>query len=352
MQDHTDFVVSADSIYTLQGLVSLALRIKDGRIHSMGDVHAYDHITCHHFAGCTISPCFCDHHLHFFHRPSSEEKKGIDDLIGHGVAYAWDGGGPDGHGLVVRDKVKGTLFLRSAGSGLYKKGSYGKQIGTAVDSVREAKKAIDRLAEEGADYIKIVNSGIFLPETGKISTGGFLFKELDRIIEYARRKSLEVFCHANGKQAVEDAVIAGADAIIHGLDVSDETLGIMSERGVAFIPTVYAFESLRKISKSGQALKNIDQAVGRHLSAIKKAEERGVKILAGSDAGPSFIPYGESYFSELTMFRKAGLSMQGILSSAAQGYIQKGMKADLLVLDGLAVKKIFIGGAPVAVRTL
>ena len=78
--------------------------------------------------------------------------------------------------------------------------------------------------------------------------------------------------------------------------------------------------------------------------AVKSALDKGVRVLPGSDSGPSFIPYGISYLEELLMFRRAELSDKDILLSSVKGRLRKGDKADFLVLKGLEPVKVFRSG--------
>ncbi|RMD58983.1 MAG: hypothetical protein D6828_02140, partial [Nitrospirae bacterium] len=220
---------------------------------------------------------------------------------------------------------------------IYKKGTYGDFLGRGVDDLKEALFLIDELHKVGVDYIKIINSGIFMPKSGKISRGGFDKKELKEMVSYAKHRNLEVYCHANGDERIGDAVEAGVSCIIHGFYISEDTLRLMHEKHVCFIPTVYALLSLSEMGD-----KNIvKDMVERHLSAIKRSSEIGVTIKAGSDAG-SFIPYGSSYISELELLKKAGLTYEEVLHTAISKPFRQGESADFLLLDGFKVKKIFL----------
>ena len=341
-----EYIATADSILTANGPVSgLALIIKGGLIDDLGSVSGFHRgIKTLDFPGHMICPCFCDHHLHLHGRGPGEYKMITDTLISNGITKAWEGGDREQRGL----EAMGRLSVRTAGCAIYKKGAYGKFIGKGVATMREAEDAVDLMIEKGADYIKVVNSGVFLPDTGDISAGGFSLQELKHIIGYVKSKGLEAACHSNGAKAVQEAVEAGAAYIIHGLGISGETLSLMAEKGTAFIPTVSAFACLKKISKTPKGIFNIEKAVGLHLAALKEASLRGVRMLAGSDAGPSFIPYGTSLHEELSLFKRAGLSVEQVLSCAVSGWLEKGAGADFLVLDGLSVKKVFIGGIPLS----
>jgi imidazolonepropionase-like amidohydrolase len=246
--------------------------------------------------------------------------------------------------MEMKQLLKDRLEVKTSGYAIYKKGRYGKFIGKGVGSFHDSRELIDQLCQRGVDYIKVINSGIFKAETAEVTPGGFEQKELVEIVTYAKKSGLAVFCHANGDQAAREAVEAGVSAIIHGLSVSDETLLMMSERKVSFIPTVNAFASLSLMTKDREMKTNISRAVETHLLAIKKAFDSGVKVLPGSDSGPKFIPYGKAYLAELRFFKKAGLSDEYILASAVDKPLTIGMKADFLALKGTELKKVFING--------
>jgi imidazolonepropionase-like amidohydrolase len=346
MERYDEYMLTADAILTETGFAAgRALIIKDGYIDRIDSALTGDAgIKVLDFAGCTITPCFCDYHLHFFSRDSAEADSIAGDLISHGIKSVVDGGSKDLYSFKMKESVGHKLDIKTAGSALYKKGTYGGYIGRGVDTVLEAQAIIDELAEYGADYIKIINSGVYEPDTGEISEGGFTCHELNGIVQYAQSKGLDTACHANGERAVQEAVQSGVSMIIHGMSVTDETLSLMAEKGTAFIPTGNAFESLKKISTGRDALKHIEKTVSSQLSAISRAFARGVKVLPGSDAGPAFIPYGTSFHEEMRFFQKAGISVKDILLSAVKGTLQQGGQADFLVLRGLEIEKVFIGG--------
>ncbi len=85
---------------------------------------------------------------------------------------------------------------------------------------------------------------------------------------------------------------------------------------------------------------------------INKANQAGVKILAGTDAPIGFLTPGLSLHDELYLLSKSGLSNMEILESATSapaayfdlqaelGLIEKGMIADLLILDANPLEDI------------
>jgi imidazolonepropionase-like amidohydrolase len=349
----SDYIVKADSILTEKGFeAGKALRVMDGCIVDINDLSVFDNSAeLLDFTAYTVTPCFCDYHLHLFKKDHEKQNEIINTLNQHGITTVFDGGSQNLYSLEIKDAVKNSLEIKSSGHAIYKQGSYGKYIGQGVETVREAEQLIDKLLEAGADFIKIINSGIYNPDNNKISDGGFSLNDLGAIVDYAKSGGLDVACHANGEQAVEDAVNAGVSYLIHGLEASDRSIAMMAEQGIAFVPTINAFASLKKISKSKESHDNIDRAVENHMKTISRAHDKGVKILPGSDAGPDFIPYGLSFHEELLMFQKAGIDDVDILSLAITGQLERGAQADFLVMDGLDIKKVFIRGTCIVDNT-
>jgi imidazolonepropionase-like amidohydrolase len=339
--------IKADHIFSLSTdfTAEIYLLLKDGIIEKISDSPpVYPGMRQLDFTGFTVSPFFCDYHLHFSGSSLATSQRISEALLPEGIHKVFEGGDSLLSGLEMKRLLKGRLEVRTAGYGIYKKGTYGKALGKGVEGLREARALMDQLRGLGVDYIKVINSGIYKPETGQITAGGFEKEELAGVMQYAKDHGLDVFCHANGAEKVYEAVSAGVSAIIHGLHISDATLDIMAQKKIAFIPTAQAFASLSSLTGDPEIQKNIARAVEGHLLTIKKAVDRGVRVLPGSDSGPHFIPYGKAYQKELELFKQAGLSDEYILSSAAIGQFKPGMQADFLVLKGIEIEKIFLCG--------
>ncbi|GBD99897.1 hypothetical protein BMS3Abin07_01944 [bacterium BMS3Abin07] len=290
----------------------------------------------------TITPPFHDYHLHFSGRNSSGHIEAETDLMKHGIFSVDEGGDSRGYGLEMERRLKSPFRVKACGYAIYRKGGYGKYIGRGVSDVHEAKGLIDELISKGAGYIKVINSGVFDPASGRITKGGFERDVLEKITGYANKKGLDVTCHANGDDRIRDAVLAGASSVVHGFSVSGETLHMMRERGVSFVPTVNALNSLKKVAKTQNEKYIIDIAVDAHLNAIKEASDAGVRVLPGSDAGPPFLPYGSSFIEELEFFRKAGMSPEQILAAAVTDLSLQGQRAVFIVLDGSRVEHVYV----------
>ena len=321
------------------------LLLNNGNIENISDaLSVHRGVRQLDFTGFVISPFFCDYHLHFSSSALAASGGISGALLQNGIHKVCEGGDNLLSGLEMKKLLEGRLEVRTAGYAIYKKGTYGKALGSGVEGLGEALGLIDRLIKLGVDYIKVINSGIFKPETGQVTPGGFEREELASLVKYAREYGLDVFCHANGDEKIREAVSAGVSAIVHGLYISDGTLDLMAWNKTAFIPTVQAFAGLSGLTGDPEVQANIAKTVEGHLHTIKKAVDKGVKVLPGSDAGPNYIPYGKAYHNELDLFKKAGLSDEYILSSAVIGPFRPGMQADFLVLKGTEIEKIFIRG--------
>lgn len=347
-------LVKADSIILPgKGFVAgRSLIIKDGIIEDISvNESPAPKMRVLDYTGYTISPPFCDYHLHFFKSGLDKINEMAASLASCGVSKVFESGDGNLSGIKIKDALHNqpgiNLTIKTSGFAIYKKGGYGDFLGKGAGDAGQAKLLTDELASLGVDFVKVINSGIFLPETGLTTRGGFEKDELARIIGYANDKGLPVVCHANGNHAVRDAVAAGASAIVHGFFASDETLSMMAEKGVDFIPTINALFSLTKKTIDPEAAARIHAMVNEHLDTVKRAADRGVKVLPGSDSGPDFIPYGTAFLEELKFLKKAGLADEAILSAAVATGLAPGLKANFLVLDGLSVKKVFFSGGVV-----
>lgn len=267
----------------------------------------------------TIPP-FIDSHMHFTveGRPVSAEEM---VLIMHscmrcGIFALRDMGHKSGCGVDAKRTAPPGLSVTTAGLALYRKGGYGTFLGRGVEGTREIITAIKEISDSGADFIKVINSGIVSTvEPGTISRGGFSPEELKIIAEEARARGRAVICHANSDASIRNAVAAGASSIEHGFFVSRETLQMMSETGTAWTPTVYALRALAP-ALGPDAARFIYKVVEDHLSSLHYAASIGIRLTLGTDSGSKEVRHGKSFFEELLLWKKAGLPLEQILLAA------------------------------------
>jgi imidazolonepropionase-like amidohydrolase len=301
-------------------------------------------------------PPFQDHHMHFLsdgRAISSEEGFNlIRKLISIGITTVKDMGHKSGLGLKIKRKLimeeQEGFRIFSAGWALSKKGGYGGFLGKEINGKKEIQKAVREISGSEADFIKIINSGIVLfGENKPVSDGGFSREEWKVIHEEGGLQGFPIICHANTDQAIRLAVDFGASTIEHGFFISRETLYQMVEKGVSWTPTAAALLSLKTFLPAEEHIR-LDRILDHHLEAIEQAVSLGVRLQVGTDSGSKGILPGESFFKELQLFRRAGLSLEQIFSAACQdkAEIEKGNY--LLVNDNFIneknVRAVYLNG--------
>lgn len=265
-------------------------------------------------------PPFRDAHMHFMidgGPAAAEELPGIIDRYRKGGVFSLrDMGHKSKIGLVAKKSSRSGFEVKTAGWALYRRGGYGGFIGKAVAGKDEIIRAVAELSAAGADFIKVINSGIVSARRDEpVTAGGFPLEELRVICLEAGERGLKVACHANADEAVRNAITAGVSSIEHGFLISGETVLMMAEAGISWTPTVVG---LRSIISSLQAdeRRYMEEVLDRHLAAMKEASEEGVVLRAGTDGGAKGVSHGRSFLEELSMFRKADLPMEKILEAA------------------------------------
>jgi imidazolonepropionase-like amidohydrolase len=268
-------------------------------------------------------PPFKDSHIHFTvdGRPAGEEEliRIAENLVASGILCVNDMGYKTGLGIEAKEFLKDRfplLTVRTAGYAIYKKGTYGVFLGKGISKKDEISKTVKEIAAQGADFIKLVNSGIVSAKGGlHVTPGGFGQECLKIICAAALDVHLNVSCHVNGDEAIRDAVTAGVSSIEHGFFVSKETLHMMKESDVSWTPTVFAFSRYSE-TLGAEEKYLMDKMIEEHLAAINYAAFIGVKLNVGTDSGANGIKHGESFFEELKLFKKAGLTQKQALKAA------------------------------------
>ncbi len=248
-----------------------------------------------------INPsCKVDAHVHL------TGPEALQSLRVAGISAVRDAGTKTGAGLTLAGGSP-DLRIQSAGRALSRKGGYGGMFGTPLDSDDAIRREIKALANAGAGIIKVMASGIVsLTEPGKITDGGFDADQLRTVVSEASALCLSVMAHANGEDAILNAARAGVRSIEHGFFMTGQALDELATRGIWWVPTAGALE--RAARKADDVVQRaIAEIVSGHLSMIKKAYERGVKLALGTDAVLPDPAYPEYYEAELELFRTAGI---------------------------------------------
>ena len=267
-------------------------------------------------------PPFVDHHVHLFidgRECLSEESAEtiINPLSSKGILGFYDMGSKSALGLNLK---RSGVSIFSAGKALCKKGGYGGFLGFEVSDIEDIKMAIRWNVSRGADFIKVINSGIVTGNPDKpVSEGGFSREELKVIVQEAAASGKVVRCHANSEGAIKDAILSGVSTIEHGFFIDEDCLYLMAESGVIWIPTIYALKAYSLGIIDSDKRRYLDSIVDDHMQSVYKGYGLGVVIKAGSDSGAKGVPHGEAFIEELRLLRSAGLTIRDVLRAATIG---------------------------------
>ena len=215
-----------------------------------------------------------------------------------GYTYLRDGGDRWNAGKCSREIAKEYgITYRTPLAPLCKKGHYGAFIGLTWENFREYRDLVVQHRKNGADFIKIMISGLMdFDHFGVLTEEGLSPEEIRELIHIAHEEGFAVMSHCNGARTAEAAAVAGVDSIDHGAYLDQDALQAMEANGTVWVPTLSTIGNLR-----GKGRFNED-AVRRILdSALANvAAYRGL-LAAGTDAGAWSVPHGstteEGYFA-------------------------------------------------------
>lgn len=178
-------------------------------------------------------------------------------------------------------------------------------------------------------------------------------KQLAIVVEEAGKHGLAVQVHAHGDEGARAAVEAGARSIEHGTYLSEDTLRLMREKGIWFVPTLITMLEMNEEQYDHALRLRGSHMVPRLEQAIRNAHRLGVKFATGAD----------NYYDEQSINRvsleimhlvRLGLSpfeaIQAATVSSAEllgldnrtGRIAPGFEADLLLVPGNPLEDVMV----------
>ena len=237
-----------------------------------------------------------------------------------GYTYLRDGGDRWGAGLRARQlAAQYGITYRTPGAPLCQKGHYGSFIGTTYESIKEYACLVAQARESGADFIKIMISGLVdFNRYGVLTEEGLPAQTIQELVHIAHQEGMAVMAHANGTETVLPAAVAGVDSVEHGTYLHQEALCAMQQNGTVWVPTLSTVGNLRGQGRFDETA--VGQILESQLSAVSCFAAMGGLVAAGTDAGAWRVPHGSE--TELPLLQQAGVSLKTV-ETANQRIIEK-----------------------------
>jgi imidazolonepropionase-like amidohydrolase len=261
-----------------------------------------------------------------------------------------------------------------------------------IDTPDQAREFVRKLAEQKPDLVKI---WYIVDKDHPVES----FRPIVRAtIEESHAHKIRVAVHATELETARAAVEEGADVLVHSVTdkpVDDAFVKLLKDRHTILCPTLVVFERYGRtfshqlnltpeeqkwgnpeviatldvtkipqdrlperiknaLAKPDETLSRIKKTYDVALPNLKKLEDAGVTIAAGTDAGNVGTIHGPALFREFQLMKEAGLTPMQILqcttANAAKlfggetgahiGKIEKGYFADLVVLNSNSLDDI------------
>ena len=219
-----------------------------------------------------------------------------------GYTYLRDGGDRWGAGKRSRELApEYGITYRTPLAPLCKAGHYGAFIGLTWENFREYHSLVVRMREEGANFIKIMISGLMdFDHFGVLTEEGLPAHEIRELIHIAHEEGMAVMSHCNGARTAQAAAEAGVDSIDHGAYLDEDALAAMEENGTVWVPTLSTIGNLLGKGRFPDCeTERILQSALENLSRYKGL------VASGTDAGAWAVPHGS--LTEDALLAKAGI---------------------------------------------
>jgi len=293
-------------------IVEVGLSVKhppSARVLDLGDV--------------TLLPGLIDAHIHLFLHPGAEDLQTVQESIPQRTIVATLAAredllagftaerdmGTEGAGsadTAVRNAIDSGLIpgprLRVSGNAIDILGGHEDAIhfnpeqrifsnATYANSAEQLVAVIRQQFKEGADFIKIYETGPDTIREGRLSTPfQYTETELSAAAQETARTGKHVAVHATGEPGALYAAQAGVVSIDHADQLGDETMRLMKQKQIFAVPTFTITEYFADHAASPESAQRERQILDLHAQEFRKQLAAGVPMAVGSDVGP--FPHG------------------------------------------------------------
>jgi imidazolonepropionase-like amidohydrolase len=330
----------------------------------------------------TLLPGLIDAHIHLFLHPGAEDLQTVQESVSQRTIMATLAArddlmagftaerdmGTEGAGsadTAVRNAIEEGWIpgprLRISGNAINILGGHEDAIGynpaqhvlsnaDYANSADELVAVMRQQFKEGADFIKIYETGADSVRDGKLTTPyQYSEAQLEAAVKEAARVGRRVAVHATGEPGTLFAAQAGVVSIDHANQLSDETMRLMKERQIFAVPTFTIAEYFADHAATPEQGAREHKMLDLHVQEFKKQVAAGVPMAVGSDVGP--FPHG-TQAREFVLMVKYGMSplavLQADLLNGAKllgwdgqiGALEPGHFADVIAVAGDPLENI------------
>lgn len=246
-----------------------------------------------------------------YRRAVDMHKNGPDDQIikahlkayqDRGITFVRDGG--DALGVSLRAKEIAPEYgidYRTPVFAIHKEGHYGSIVGKSFATMREFHDRVLEAKKAGADFIKIMTTGIMDFNAHGAVTGTPLdAAEVKEMVHIAHEEGMNVMSHTNGDYGVQAAVEAGVDSLEHGNYMNEDSLAMLAQSHTVWVPTLVTVRNLMGDGRyEDEVLWPIIESAKEN---VRKAFQLGIKVAPGSDAGAYRVLHGQGIQDEMDSF--------------------------------------------------
>ena len=324
----------------------------------------------------TLLPGLIDAHVHLFLHPGAEDLQTVEESVPQrtiqavlaakadlmaGFTAERDMGteGACSADTAVRDAIDRGLVpgprMRISGNAVDILGGHEDAIhfnpaqhvlpnATRANNAAELVAVIREQLKEGADFVKIYETGRDALHEGKFSTPyQYTEAELRAAVEEAARVGKRVAVHATGEPGTLYAARAGVASIDHAFQLGEETMRLMREKQIFAVPTFVIIEYFADHAASPRQAESERRILEFHAREFRAQLAAGVPIAMGSDVGP--FPHG-TQAREFVLMVKYGMTplaavQAGTLHAAKLlgwenqiGALKPGYFADVVAVPG------------------
>ena len=218
---------------------------------------------------------------------------------------------------------------------------------TPEEFAERAQMAIDN----GAEFLKVIASGAVFSTGTEPGAPEMHQDDIEAVVAVAKAHGVRVTAHVHSDQSGQDAIMAGVDSLEHASLLSDQTIALAVNNGVALSMDVYNGTYTDTV---GRQLGYPEVFIERNLATteaqrlvFEKAVAAGAILLYGTDAG--VLPHHMGGWQFEIMVQRGMTPMQAIKSATAVAAEHMGLRNDVgAIQGGLRAHIIAVRGDPLA----